>query len=1105
MTGSNFQSSATLAREETILIPTYRAPEPDPNPLFLEKRVNQGASGRVYPNPVVDHIDDVPLRDEAYKAIYLENEFTQFIVLPELGGRIFGALDKTNGYDFFYRQHVIKPALIGLFGPWISGGGEFNFPLHHRPSSFMPTDCSIEQEADGTTTVWLGEHDPMQRMKAMVGLCLHPGKAVLETKVRLYNRTPVPQPFLWWENMAVPVNRNYQIFFPPDVSWVTFHSRQAMAHYPVAREVYCGLDYTRGVDISWQKNTPMATSYFAVESNYDFFGGYDHGKRAGVVHWADRHYSVAKKLFTWGNGAMARAWERNLTDEDGQYAELMASAYCDNQPDFSWLHPYEYRAFSQFWFPIQGIGPARNANTRAAVSLELKGRQAQIGVYATEALPQAGIVLSAKGRILFQQNADLAPGKPFLAQVEDVGDSLESDLILCLHEANGAEVLRYAPAPRVEKPLPALASPPSRPAELKTAEELYVTGLHIAQYRHPSLYPEPHWEEALRRDPSDARCNNALGLSCLKRGLFDQAEAHFRRAIERLMRHNFNPLDGEPIYNLGLALKYQGRLDEAYDTLYKATWNYAWRSSGNVALAEIDLRRGALNAALEHLDQSLETNARCLKARNLKAAALRRIGKLDAAHDVARETVALDALDYQSRNELALIARANGNVEDAERLMAERRRLMRGEVQTYLDVAFDYASAGLFEEAIELIADVADGPQPYPMALYSKGWFAQQAGDAEHANVFFQSAAAAPPDYCFPSRLEELLALQAALRANPHDGRAAYYLGNLLYDKRRHEEAIHYWEEAVRLEPDFANPWRNLGFAYYNIRNDADKAGACYKKAFAINPRDPRLLYELDQLLRRLGDPPANRLARLEEHADLVESRDALCLERAALCNLLDQPRQALEIVTNRHFHPWEGGESIIAAQYVNAHMLLGREALACGEWQTAIEHFDGALHFPDNLGGERWLLVVNAPVHYYLGLAREMMGEPDAARAEFQMVADLRADAWSLMFLSALPYYQSLALRKLGDESAADVKLQQLEELAGKADAELGFETSSPSFLPLADDPEKQRLVQRAWLSGLVELGKGQQKQAREAFQKVVALEPTHLEARMELRWMRE
>ena len=157
--------------EQQVVIPTYPVQDADPNPMFLEKRVYQGSSGKVYPNPFTDRVALEKI-DKTYRAIMLENEYVQLMILPEIGGRIFAGLDKTNGYDFFYRQHVVKPALVGLLGPWISGGVEFNWPQHHRPSTYMPVHAAIEEDPDGSRTVWLSEHDPMLRMKGMVGVSL---------------------------------------------------------------------------------------------------------------------------------------------------------------------------------------------------------------------------------------------------------------------------------------------------------------------------------------------------------------------------------------------------------------------------------------------------------------------------------------------------------------------------------------------------------------------------------------------------------------------------------------------------------------------------------------------------------------------------------------------------------------------------------------------------------------------------------------------------------------------------------------------------------------------------------------------------------------------
>ena len=221
-------------RREKIAIKTYPVGEPEKNPMFFEKRVYQGSCGKVYPVPFIDKVYDTPSMKK-YDAVTLENEYVRLVLLPELGGRIYIAQDKKNGnYDFFYRNDVIKPALVGLAGPWVSGGVEFNWPQHHRPATFMPTDVEIEKDKDGSVTVWMSDHDPLTRMRGTHGICLKPGICLVELKARLTNRTPFTQTFLWWANVAARVHDRYESFFPPDVEYVADHAVRAMSSFPEA-------------------------------------------------------------------------------------------------------------------------------------------------------------------------------------------------------------------------------------------------------------------------------------------------------------------------------------------------------------------------------------------------------------------------------------------------------------------------------------------------------------------------------------------------------------------------------------------------------------------------------------------------------------------------------------------------------------------------------------------------------------------------------------------------------------------------------------------------------------------------------------------------------
>ena len=466
------------AWQEEVIIPTYEIGKAEKNPIFLEKRVYQGSSGVVYPYPVVEKIEDEK-KDKIYKAVYLENEYIKVMILPELGGRVQMAYDKIKQRHFIYYNQVIKPALVGLTGPWISGGIEFNWPQHHRPSTYLPVDHTIENNADGSITVWVSENEKMFHQKGMAGFTLHPGKAYLEIKGKLYNPTPVPQTFLWWANPAVAVNEHYQSVFPPDVHAVFDHGKRDVSTFPIATGTYYKVDYSAGVDISNYKNIPVPTSYMAINSDFNFVGGYENDTQAGVLHVANHHISPGKKQWTWGNGDFGKAWDRNLTDEDGPYIELMAGVFTDNQPDFSWMQPYEEKTFTQYFLPYRELGVVKNASQDLLLNLDKEGDKAIIKIFATSLQKNARIVLEG----FLDETLDLSPEQVYEREIL-VGDVAFIDLKLLVYSESGRELLTILSEKAEAKPTPEPAKPAFSPEETPTCEQLYLTGLHLEQYRH---------------------------------------------------------------------------------------------------------------------------------------------------------------------------------------------------------------------------------------------------------------------------------------------------------------------------------------------------------------------------------------------------------------------------------------------------------------------------------------------------------------------------------------------------------------------------------------------------------------------------------------------
>ena len=1150
------QEESVRIWSSSLVIPTYLVGEPNRNPMFLEKRVYQGSSGRVYPYPVIDRIYD-RIVFERHRVVFLENRYLKLMVMPAFGGRIQWAYDKTNNYPFIYHNRVIKPALVGLAGPWLSGGIEFNWPQHHRPGTYCPVDYTISNNSDGSRTLWLSEIEPMWHLKGTLGMTLYQGKAFLEINIRLANPTPLPQSFHLWTNPAVHVNDHYQSVFPPDVQAVYDHGKRDVSAFPIARGHYYKVDYSRGVDISWYKNLPVPTSYMAAKSDYNFIGGYDHQKEAGVLHVAEHQVVPGKKQWVWGCGDFGQAWDRNLTDEDGPYAELMCGVFADNQPDFSWLQPFEEKEVKQYFLPYKAIGYVRNATVHAAVGLETTRGMAKIGAYASARRRRAIVCLYRTGREILKRILDLSPDAPFTAEVRLPKNTKPQELRLEVWSAEGKLLVAYTPEPKQTEAIPLPATTIPEPAKVATSEALYLAGLHLEQYRHATREPEDYYHEALRRDAKDMRNNNALGRLLLRRGQFAKAEPFFRAAIKTQTRHNPNPADGEPHYNLGLCLRYrmlqtvengiwQGRSDEkngrvavvhrrntpllcffhgAYDAFYKAAWNAAWQDAAFLALAQLSALSNDFPRALDFVESSLARNAHNQKAAHLKIMLLRKLGRAKEALTLVDAAIERDPLDFGARNERLLLLPAW----QKKRAIRERSvlfRLMRGSPHTHLEIAANYAHAGAFDDAIDLLARAfvagkktpAPGhigeigfPNVRPMLWYFSGWYASLQGQAKSAVRRFKLAAKQEPARCFPNSLDSIPALQAALKFNPRDARAAFYLGNLWYDKRQVTEAAACWESSCTTDPKFPTVHRNLALVYFNKQHKPAKALRAMARAFSLDPTDGRVLYELDLLKRRAGISAERRMAFLTKYEMVVVKREDLLIEFIALLNFFGRHEQALRMLEARQFHPWEGGEGRVTGQYVISLVELAKRRLrgaingAVGE---ALEMLLRARAYPINLGEGKLHGTQENQVLYWCGVAYEQLGTTDAAKACWEEASTgMKVPTPALYYNDQNPesiFYQGLALQKLGRTADARKKFRLLLNFGNRHLRDHVvldyFAVSLPEFTVFEDDLERRNEINCHYLMALGLFGLGRRTRAIEELGRVEELDPSHLPARLHL-----
>lgn len=1002
---------------EDVLLPTYQIGEEEKNPIFLEKRVYQGSSGSVYPYPVVEKISDTKV-DKSYRALFLENKYIKIMILPELGGRIHMAYDKVKQRHFVYYNQVIKPALVGLTGPWISGGIEFNWPQHHRPSTFLPTDYSIEENADGSKTVWCNEVERMFRTKGMQGFTLYPDKAYIEIKVKIYNRTAFPQTFLWWANPAVVVNDGYKSVFPPDVNAVFDHGKRDVSKFPIATGEYYKQDYSAGVDISKYKNIPVPTSYMAVQSKYNFVGGYEDNVQAGLLHVANHHVSPGKKQWTWGNGDFGLAWDRNLTDVDGPYIELMTGVFTDNQPDFSWLQAYEEKSWVQYFMPYTEVGYVKNATKDAMINLEVEGDQAFMVLYTTSLFKNLKLVLKDNnGLVLFHSEITISPLNPYKNNVS-IGKRVSENLIFTIYTAEGKILVEYQEEKPELKPVPDPAKAAKEPKDILSIEQLYLTGLHLEQYRHATYNPLDYYLEALSRDPKDVRCNNAVGLLMMRRGQFEKAEAYFKIAVEVLTERNPNPNDGEPLYNLGYCLKLQGKLEDAYNSLFKSTWNAAWQDAGFYALAQIDCIKGEWTEALERVESCLIRNWHNHKARQLKASILRKLGRNNEAYDWIQESIKMDRFNMGCRFEKYWLT-------NDKSVLDEMNAIMRQWSHGYIEYALDFAGAGLYEEASQLLQECIAVPQEtYPMVYYTLGYFASMQGDKSKAIKWYKQASLLSPEKCFPNRIEEVTILQDAIRINPSDAKAPYYLGNFWYAFRQYDNAIKCWESSAGIDDKFPTVFRNLALAYFNKLDDKLKAQDCLEKAFELDRSDSRILMEIDQLYKKIGKSPAERLKFLDQYDNMVEDRDDLYIERITLNNQLGNYEIAKELISKRKFHPWEGGEGKVTGQYILCRVELAKIAIAEKQYEYAIKLLKETEEYPHNLGEGKLKNAEENEVYYYKGLAYKGLLDLENASINFlQATLGASEPVQAFFYNDQQPdkiFYQGLAWHELGDEAKA-------------------------------------------------------------------------------------
>jgi tetratricopeptide (TPR) repeat protein len=1118
------------AAVERMVIPTYCPPAPEEMPMYSEFRQHQGSTGYAYPNKVTVGVERQTLTDREYTVVRLENDYVRLLILPELGGRILEGYDKTTNYNFLYRHHRIKPVIVGSYGSWISGGMEFNYPFHHRPSTFMPADFTLESMADGSQVCWISEAAPspgQYRMKGTVGIRLRPNASYLETMVKLDNRTPVKHPFMWWENAGIHVNNDYQLFFPQDVNWVHHHNDRHHATFPITKGWYAVENHKDETDISLHKNTVKGNSYFAGPSRYDFFGGYDHSRDCGTLHVADHHITPGKKMFQWALEDLGDAWNGNLTDMDGEHAELMAGSFSNDQPDFSYIQPYEVKYFSQYWYPIHGVKLPVFANLNGAVALDRELQKIRITVPVETEGALFEVLL--KGQIICSDTITLKPSeyKEYDAKLDK-----NAAYTVRLVSKDGVVLMDYTEdrAQEIRLPKDNIDINETRsgklPHQLKTAQEVYLMGNHVEQYRDPSWKGREYYKVALDKDPDYVPALVAMAEDCYNTAHYEDGLKYIARAEKVLCRWNQNPEDGSIYYFKGLLLWGLHREYDAYETLFKATWSNNVVSPAMTLIAAIDGRRRDWGKMKEHAACALRKEKDHSICQTYCAIADYKLGNTKGAITRLRVIVAKDPLDHLARFVLSYYAGAEGVAGEGELMSDFYGKLFSNPSQTCLDIALNLMDAGLIGEAISVLEGL-ENAEVWPdwtmpmstMAHYTLAVLYGKAGDEKQASKHRTLATANPYVDTFPFRLEEIDILKAIVKANPEDATAQYLLGNILYDKLFYAEAAECWKKASMLSPDFYIPYRNLAVASYSKLGRKDEAVGLLKKAVEVYERiniDPDadaaktrkqeegldvLVKELNYVMCKQGVDGRERLSYVLEHKPCHLS-DNLTWDIADAYSNVFEFDKALDMLSNHEFVAAECQETYLTEAYTFALCCKGRLLRREGKLQEALDCFRRSRQIPANFRAGWWDTQALYYAVYFEAETLKMMGREEEAKSVAQKNVPFIHSGYSPYMGPECDYYVALSMRMLGDnvnsrEYMSRCIMQWEEEVSNDADRKPIVTSLYWSYVP---DAVKESKAAYTVALAYGKMFFGDREGAAKLFREALGLNPDNLKAKFEL-----
>jgi tetratricopeptide (TPR) repeat protein len=968
----------------------------NPNPVFPQWNAMD-----IYPNQYWGSTIREPVK-RPYNMLYLENEYLKVSCNVDLGGRVWSI------YDKLAKRHAINIAsgvysYAGGFGKnYTCGGMEVNYPYAHSPTTRLPREYKTAKHADGSASIIIGEYERKWRTRWSITYTLRPGKAYLEMKVRLYNRTPLDSRYMYWSNCGIPVNDDTEFIFP-EPSGALHGDEKVTFSWPT----------WRGKNLGLWKNAPEPIGLYMLESNEPYFGYYDHSADYGLAHYADLTDMPGKKYWSWGSSYLGRHLIAASHHPDGKaYGEIQAGRVVI-QEHLDRVPPETEQEWTEYWYPVRDTGRINGAGRDAVISANLKqaGRKSnvEVNVQGTGTFPDAKLVVTCGDKPVVQRKISLSPETTTTRKLTlNYRPGKDEDLRVSVVNDDG-EILGWAriSAPSARDCWTEIAPDP---VDLKpsSAEEVFQEAECLARdwfFRDE----RKKYQESLALDPGLSAAHIELGKLDISSVQYDVAIDHLRKALIR------SEGSLEAHYFLGVALDLAGK-DEQAEKAYQLAARYDYEARSRVRLAQLKMRQSDFHGAIGHLGRVKKIAGRLTRPQGLLAACLRQLGSTKEAAEVIKSAHAVDMMDPFLQIEEMLV------LNDFSGL-----KVLLQQVNNYeppiLEAAFDYGNAGLFKDALHALKVIS---RPGPLNVFYKAWLEEQLGRHQAALKTALRACELDPQTHNAWRLEMAAVLEWACELLPDNPRPYYHLGNLMMARNRTEDALDLWRKAQNLGEKSYLLYASQG--YYLLNVNADVAGALghFRKAAKLNPKNMYMISEVASALNRLGK-------HREAIKYLSPHKKILCQSHLVATQLLEAYVATKEYQKfDKFLAAWTNPFGAPTRPWPNRHFKQGLELIAAGKYAKAIEILLQGTSIPQNLIHYKYESGKDERAYYHIGRCYEKLGEMQKANDYWtQAVTVERSIAYEPAYWYAAwdnRYYQALAHRKLGNNNQANIILEAIE-----------------------------------------------------------------------------